>query len=636
MLRPLAFALVILTSLSTNAEKEKFNQPAPVKASHDATRWAQKTLKKLSPEEKVGQIIMVRALGVFANAEDPRYLELRDQIKKFHIGSVIMTVSVDGGILVRGGPYDTAMMANQLQRDSDLPLIIAADYERGPSMRMAGTPWFPAAMAFGATYDPKLEEKFGQIVAEESRAMGVQWNLYPVADVNSNPANPIINTRSYGEEPKMVGEFAAAYVRGSKAGGMLSTAKHFPGHGDTATDSHLELAKVSGDLQRLHAVELPPFQAAFDAGVDAVMIAHVTVPALEPDPNKVATISHNVVTDLLRGEMHFSGIAVTDALDMNALTAVYGGDRKQAAGKAAVDAFLAGNDLILMPSDLEGAYDGLLAAVKSGAISKERLDASVLKILQAKAEVGLNRGRSVDLERVRHIVGRPEDVQFAQQVADASVTLVRDNGKVWPVLEAARRTAMQQQQGTSAPRQTYGNVAPTGTAVVALVLVDNARSESGREFTRQLRARLPDARVIWIEPRVVDAIAQQVAEAVEKAGAVIIAAFEVPSAGKAGQNGSTGALQLQGGTAAIVQKTLDAAGEKTIMVAMGSPYVAMDFPAIQNYVCAYSNVPTSETAAVKAMFGEIDFRGRLPVTLPGIAPAGTGIVRTAAAPAQTQ
>jgi beta-N-acetylhexosaminidase len=230
-----------------------------------------------------------------------------------------MTVNVDGPILLRNQPYEAASW-NRLQSESKIPLIIAADFERGVSMRLHGTTVFPHPMAYGATGNLQFAEAFGRITAEEARAVGVHWNFFPDADVNSNPANPIINTRSFGEDPKQVGDLVAAYIRGAHAGGMMTTAKHFPGHGDTATDSHLGVARVTGDLARLNSVELPPFRTAIEAGVDAVMVAHVSIPALEPDPNRVATTSTAVVTDLLKKQMGFKGIVVTDALDMAGLT----------------------------------------------------------------------------------------------------------------------------------------------------------------------------------------------------------------------------------------------------------------------------------------------------------------------------
>src|SRR5438128_3709028 len=292
MLKRLVLLLVVCPSLLSFAalkdkDKEKVNESGAVQLTKDGDKWAQKTLKKLSVEEKVGQLIMVRALAEFQNVESPAYTSLRDDIRKYHLGSVIMTVRVDGGFLLRNQPYEAAMVTNRLQRDSGLPLLVAADFERGLSMRLLATPMFPNAMAFGAAGKPEYAEAFGRIVAKESRAIGVHWNFFPVADGNSNPANPIVNTRSFGEDPQQVGDLVAAYIRGARANGMLTTAKHFPGHGDTATDSHLGVAQVTGNLARLQSVELPPFRKAIEAGVDSVMVAHVSVPSLEPDPKRV-------------------------------------------------------------------------------------------------------------------------------------------------------------------------------------------------------------------------------------------------------------------------------------------------------------------------------------------------------------
>src|SRR5262249_39293080 len=269
---------------------------------------AEQTLRKLTLEEKVGQMFSVRYFTDFQNFDSDAYRQFRDEMRKYHLGSVVLTVHVDGGTLRRNPPLEVAAMANQLQRDSKLPLLIAADLERGLSMRASSVPAFPAAMAFGATGNVGYAEKFGAMSASESRAVGIQWNFFPVADVNSNPENPIINTRSFGEDPALVADMVAAYVRGAKAHGMLTTAKHFPGHGDTSTDSHLGVARVDGDRARLDSVELPPFRKAIDAGVDSVMVAHLSVPALDPDPNKVATVSPTVVTGILRSQLGFKNL----------------------------------------------------------------------------------------------------------------------------------------------------------------------------------------------------------------------------------------------------------------------------------------------------------------------------------------
>src|SRR5215467_4695095 len=305
------------------AGADQRQKPQPVQLTKEGRHWVEKTLKKLTLEEKVGQMLNVRYFTDFQNVDAEAYKQFRDSLRKYHIGSVVLTVHVNGPVLLKNPPLEVAAMANQLQRDSDLPLLIAADFERGLASRVSSVPSFPDAMAFGAIGDPAIAERFGAIVAEESRAIGVHWNFFPVADVNSNPANPIINTRSFGEDPEQVGQLVAAFIKGSKEHGMLTTVKHFPGHGDTGTDSHLGVARVGGNLERLHAVELPPFKKAIEAGVDSVMVAHLSVPALESDPNKVATISSDVITGVLRKELGFRNVIVTDALDMRGLTVLY-------------------------------------------------------------------------------------------------------------------------------------------------------------------------------------------------------------------------------------------------------------------------------------------------------------------------
>jgi beta-N-acetylhexosaminidase len=361
MIRSVGVLLLLLSISLPGFAKEKYQHTGPIYLDHGGEKWAEKTLRKLSLEEKVGQLFMVWVRAEFLNANSPEYLQLRDTMNKYHVGSFAMTVPWEPPFLYRSEPYEAAELLNRLQKDSKLPLLFAADFERGVTMRLRGATQFPHAMAFGAAGKEDYAKAFGRITAEESRAVGIHWNFFPDADVNSNPANPIINTRSFGEDPEQVGDMVAAYIRGARTAGMMTTAKHFPGHGDTATDSHLSVAQVTGDRARLNAVELAPFRKAIAAGVDSIMVAHVTVPALEPDPNRVATTSPVVVTDLLKHELGYQGIVVTDALDMAGLTRLYSAN----IGRAAVEAFKAGNDLLIIPADLDASYNSMLEAAKS-------------------------------------------------------------------------------------------------------------------------------------------------------------------------------------------------------------------------------------------------------------------------------
>jgi beta-N-acetylhexosaminidase len=601
------FLLALLLSPGASArDKDKYQRPGPIHSTRDGDKWAEKTLHKLSLEEKIGQVFMIWCRASFLNVENPEYLQLREEMQKYHVGSFAMTVHVDGPYLLRSEPYEAAELLNRLQRDSKLPLLFAADFERGVSMRLMGTTIFPHAMAFGGDGRMEDAEAFGRITAEEARAIGIHWNFFPDADVNSNPANPIINTRSFGEDPGQVGDLVAAYIKGAHEGGMLTTVKHFPGHGDTATDSHLGVASVNVDRAHLDSIELPPFRKAIAAGVDSVMVAHVTVPALDSDPNHVATISPAIVSDLLEKQLGFQGIIVTDALDMAGLTHLFANN----IGRAAVEAFKAGNDLLLIPADFPASYEAMLQAVQSGEISRDRLDRSVLKILKAKASLDLHKARLVDVNAIANAVAKPANLAFGQHVADDAITLVRDNGKVLPL----------KSKGTAKAGLPYTTREETRDQMVAVLFSDDVRTESGRAFSRELRARIPDARVLYIDPRIAAGMSDEVLKAVDEAKTVVAAVYVVPSAGKIGNT-----VAMADSTGALLQHVLDHGAGKTAVVAMGNPYLAADFPTIENYMCTFSNASVSEIAAVKALFGEIAIRGHLPVSVPHIAQRGAGI-----------
>ncbi len=603
------FCTLLFFSLQALA-KDRSLEPGPLKLDGDGVKWAERALKKMSLEEKIGQVFMVMVRVEFMNSESPEYLQLRDTIRRYHIGSVVMSVPFDGPFLYRNQPYEAASLLNRLQRESKLPLLVAADFERGVSMRLYGAAVFPHAMAFGAAGKTDYAERFGRITAGEARAVGVHWNFFPDADVNSNPLNPIINTRSFGEDPSQVGDLVAAYIKGAHAGGMLTTAKHFPGHGDTGTDSHLGVAQVNADLARLETVELPPFRRAIEAGVDAVMVAHVTVPALEPDPKRVATTSPTIASDLLAGKLGFKGIVVTDALDMGALTRLYAAN----IGRAAVDCFKAGNDLLIIPADLPASVQAMIGAVRRGEISLERLDAAVAKILRLKASVGLHRARLVDLDELPRRVGKPENVAFGQQVADEAVTLVRDNGKVLPI----------QRRGTVAPTLPYQKAEEAQDRLVVVILSPDVRTDSGRVLETQVRMRVPGAKILYADSRIAAGMTDEIVEAVGGAEKVIVAAYMVPAPGA-----MKNMTSMNDPSGTLLQHILGRAPEKTVVAAMGNPYLAASFPEIQTYLCTFSNATVSEVSVVKALFGETPIRGRLPVTIPGIAPRGAGLDRPA-------
>jgi len=598
---------------------------APVHLDKHGELWASATLKKMTMEEKVGQLIMPWARIQFMNVNSPDYLLLRDEMRKYHVGGFGVTVFTDGPALLKSEPLEAAALTNGLQADSKYPLLFGADFERGLSMRLIGTTAFPSAMAFGAAHDQELAREFGRITAQEARAVGIQWNWFPVADVNSNPANPIINTRSFGEDPALVGQMVSAYIQGARAEGLLTTVKHFPGHGDTDTDSHLTLARSNASRDRLDKLELVPFRDAIAAGVDSVMVAHITVPAIEPDPNRPASISSNVITRLLKEEMGFRGLVVTDALDMGALTRVFPGTPAEVSAAEAVQAIQAGNDMVIIPADLDGAYNGLLQAVKQGTLTEQRIDASVLKILRLKASVGLDRNRFVDMSAVDKRIAEPSNMAIAQTVSDRAITLVSDLHHLLPLSNKAR----------------------AGSSIVAVLFTDDAgNSEGGHVLIRQLRERAPNAAVFVVDGSNSGYISPSILSAVAKASTVIAIAEAFPSARRTTPGHASGSAGMDDSSSGLLQQIIKSAGDKTIVAAFGSPYVAASLSGLDTgtsttspigtYLCTFSNTPGSAVSLARALFGEIPINGRLPVAVPLMGKRGAGLDRTANMSSATQ
>lgn len=575
--------------------------------------WVEQTLKQLSVEEKIGQMLQVRVYGEYRDFNDPAYRFVADQIQKYHIGSVDLAARMSGPNLVKGTPLQVAAITNQLQQDSKLPLLVGADIERGLASRLSGVPEFPFPMAFGAIDDLGLVEKFGAISARQARAVGIQWAFAPDADVNSNPANPIINVRSFGEDPQKVGKLVAAYIRGAHSNGLFVAVKHFPGHGDSSTDSHIGVVHVDADRQHLEKYELPPFKDAIAAGADSVLLAHAAVPALDPDEHRITTTSPIIVDGLLRHQLGFRGVVVTDALEMRGLMSLYPQDSNPS-GRAAIDAIKAGADILMLPKDLDATFNAILAAVRNKEISESRIDESVRRILEMKAAAGLNESRFVDLNEVQSIFPDTEANRFAQQVADDAVTLVRSNGRILPLSPANDKN--------------LSNAGPSQNADRLLVVsfVDSANSRLGHEFDRQLQSRRPDARIFHYYNDHIgsDAIPSEVLSQVGSADKIVIVAFvtHVPGRQVISHGRPVTAVGLSGESAEFLEDIVAAAPEKTAVVAVGSPYLIQNYPKIENYICTYSLVSTAEISAVRALFGEIQNQARLPVTLPGVAERG--------------
>ena len=548
----------------------------PVKRSRAAQRWVERTLASLSVEKKAAQMVMVQIRGRYQHPLSTEYLEIERQIHNLGVGGVVVSTSELETI---------PRLLNDLQEIAPVPLLVASDLERGVAFRVRrGTVSLPSAMALGATREPKYARFVGEVTAREGRALGIHWAFAPVADVNNNAANPVINIRSFGEEPQLVSEMVEAFIAGERAGGMMTTVKHFPGHGDTAQDSHLTRPAVNADRERLANLELVPFQRAITAGVDAVMPAHVSVPALDAS-GAPATLSPAISTALLREELGFEGLVVTDALEM-------AGVRPAWSGEAAVRAVQAGADVVLMPSDPYVAVQSLVRAVAEGRFTEERLDRSVRRLLRAKTALGLHRNKQVDRNALKRDVARPDDENAARILAAESITAVRNQGGVLPL--AAERPLR----------------------VLHLVLARGYGDPAIRGIAQQeLRARRVEATSYTFGRELSEATIREIASSVADYTHILVSSFAGVSS--SGEELSPAQVRLL--------EAVRGRGPPMIVVAHRSPYLLRQIPDADAYLCTYGAAEVSQRAAIAALFGETAVRGKLPITLPGLYKYGHGL-----------
>ena len=578
-----------------------------------AEAWVRKTMKRMTLEEKVGQLVVPGLNGVYTPldsdaAEKLDRLARERRVGGFHVFGgaealppVLLNAAygTSGGRATRGQPLAIAALLNRLQRASALPLLFTADFEGGAGYIVEGATRLPRAMALGATRDPGLAERAGRLVAGEGRALGVHVDFYPVVDVNNNPANPIINVRSFGEDPAFVGQMAVAYMKGIQAGGMLSTAKHFPGHGDTATDTHLDLAVIEHPRSRLDAVELVPFKAVIAAGIDAVMSTHIRLPALDPTEGLPATLSRPILTGLLRVELGFSGLVFTDSMSMLAISRRFGND------KAAAMAVVAGADVVLDPPDPEAALRGIREAVDKGDIPREQLDRSVERLLRAKVRMALHRARTVDVEAVPAGLGGRARQAVAVEIASRAMTLAKDDRAQVPLR------------------------LKTGARLLVLSMIDYGtgwrEGAPGRVFVPELKKRFADVTAVEVSDRATAAEMDLVRALARRSDAVVAATY-VRIASSSGRMG-LGEAQVN-----LLERLAADATRPFVAVAFGSPYVGDLAPRVPALLLAYDWTDAPEAAAVRALCGEAPIGGRLPVTIPGLFPVGHGLDRAAVAP----
>ena len=563
---------------------------APEEEAQEGGAWAEETLAGLTLREKVGQLIMPWVIGDFAPEGSASHERVFKYLTEQGIGGVLMSV---------GSPTEVAAKINDFQRHSKIPLLVAADLETGAGFRMWGAVYmpgtielggatnFPSLMAVGATGDTALAYAMGRITAEEARAVGIHVPFAPVLDVNNNPANPIINVRSFGEDPGLVGRLGAAFVRGIEEHGGIATGKHFPGHGDTGTDSHLALPTIEVSRARMDTVELRPFREAIAAGMGGIMTAHITVPSVNGGSGEPATLSVPVLTDLLRGELGFGGIIFTDAMDMSAISGRLG------SGEAAVRAVLAGADVILMPASVEQAVKGIVDAVEAGRIHRERLDASVLRLLRTKEALGLHRRREVDLAEIPAKVGIPAHNAVAGEIADRSITLIRNGGNLLPLL------------GTRNAR------------VMSVTFRRTTDVLAGRYFNQRLRRTYARLTTADIDRDASAGLYEGLLRQARSSNLVVVSTYVTAVS-------YAGTVALPPETVDFV-KALGDAGVPHVVVSFGNPYLIADFPDVQAYLLAWSGSAASQRAAARALLGDIEIQGRTPTRIPGFAEIGGGI-----------
>ena len=584
----------------------------------DAERWVARTLAKMTLDEKIGQLLVPSFNSTYLPSDTDAFEELAGFVKNQHVGGFIAfggTQPTPGVLLnpayagvILGQPLAAAATFNRLQALSALPLLNSSDFEWGVGMRITGATSFPRAMAFGATGDDRLAGEAARITAIEARALGVHVNFAPVADVNNNPRNPVINTRSFGEGQMRVFGGAAAsvssmvssYVRALQEAGMLATLKHFPGHGDTDVDSHIGLPLIPHARPRLDEIELPPFRAGITAGAAGVMTSHILMPSLEPQAGTPVTFSRAVVAGLLRRDLGFDGLIVTDSMKMQGVT-----DQADA-GEAAVRAFAAGHDMLLDLPDPPAAFDALKAAVQAGRIPEAQLTASVTRIVRAKARLGLHRAKRVDLDEVTQKVGGRANRAMAQIVSERGITLVKDERGSVPLR------------------------VPSSASVLYLSVLDYPGgwgiAAPSRTMAPELRKRWPNLTAIELSDRTTPAELQLVQATAARYDAVIASVFVRANSG----SGRMDLAEPVADALARISRRTQETGAPFVAVFFGNPYVATFLPDLPAALLTYDFYDLAEMSAVRAIAGEAPIGGRLPIALPGLFPVGHGLTRAAA------
>lgn len=581
----LALALLVATASCKTAGGNSAESGGLKSAT--SLQWTDSVLASLTLREKAAQIVWPFVLGDYVSGDSPQWRRLTQHVQQEKVGGFIISV---------GSPTEVAAKLNALQSMSKLPLLFAADLEAGAGFRarggyfvpnaidLGGAIVFPPEMAIGAAGDTTLAYEQGRLTAIEGRALGIHIAYAPVLDVNNNPDNPVINTRSYGEDPDLVARMGVAFIHGLQNHGMIATGKHFPGHGDTGMNSHLALPVVTVSRKRLDTLELVPFWAAIKGGVGAIMSFHGVMPALDSS-NVPGTLSAKVLTNLLRGEMGFRGIIVSDAMDMQGVLNQFG------AAEAAKRGISAGIDVLLQPVNVSETIDAVVAGVREGRYTEARLDSSVWRVLETKRKLGLARNKLVDLNALRFLVGDSSNVQIARKVAEKSITLVKDSLRQVPL---------------SIP----------GGRVLSITVARRPDLAAGNAFNAELRSSLPNLRTEFVATEDAALNYPRLIAAADSADVTIVSSY---------MGHSWDALTVSAPQAFTnFVQSLAKRGRKPIVVAFGNPYLLQQLPWVGTYLVAWGGFPVSQAAAARALLGKSAISGHLPISIPPYASRGAG------------
>lgn len=571
----ISITLIVFSHCSNNILRERSKH-------NERYEWIEKTLSNLTLEQKIGQMILMTTDLHYISEESDRWKTIQHDI---------IENNVFGYHLWGGNPISINHYIQKMQKTAGIPLVFTADFERGVGSYIYGALEFPTCMAFGATRNIDFAYDFGKYTALESRALGITQIFAPVVDINSNPNNPIINTRSFGETPEIVSEMATAFIRGCQENGVACVAKHFPGHGDTDIDSHIGLPTIDADLARLEKIEFVPFRAAINENVSAIMTAHIYIPELEVVPYLPATLSETILNDILRKKLRYNGIIITDAMGMGGIVNYFTPEY------AYVNAIKAGCDLIINTnSSADFIINAVRNAIDRGELSEERIDESVRRILTLKYNIELDKKRNTDLYDVDKKLNTKECQAFSQTVADSAITLVKDQNSLIPV------------------SQVYDTI-------FVVNVFDESINNSSRTFQSEINSRISNTKTFNIIGNRYLEYTDKLLNNITDSSLVIIGAFIRYRSYK-------GYIDIPINQANFI-KNIAKKTDNIIVISFGNPYMIRQFPQVSTYLCGYGWQDVIQISAVKSIFGEIDINGKLPISIPGIANFGDGIYKKA-------